>query len=112
MPNEPQFSEEARSDGDQEEDEALSGPVTDPGTIESRVAEGLDGNVVVYPPDPHHGSLPHDDVDGTDAEAVFEDENREVNQLEEDLETEMNGPPDLVDLHDNHAEGDGGPNVG
>lgn len=108
MPDSPQFSEEARADEDQEEDEALTGPVNDPGVIESRVGEELEGNVVVYPGDPHHGSLPHDDIDGTDAEAIFEDESREVGRLEEELEDEMRGPPDLTDLHRQHAEGHGG----
>lgn len=101
------FSEEAIADGDQEDFEALSGPKTDPGVIESRVGERVEGDVVVYPPDVHHGSLPHDDVDGTDAEAIFEDESRELDALEEQLESERLSPPDLVDLHDLHAEGDG-----
>ncbi len=105
----PQFSEEATNDEYQEEAEALSGPTTDPGVIESIVGETIEGDdtAVVYPTDPHHGSLPHNGADGTDAEAIFEDENRELDNLEGEISEHRSSPADLVDLHDIHAEGHG-----
>lgn len=97
------YSDEARSDEDEEEIEAYGESPTDPAAIESIVTEGLEGDVaVVLPGRRAPGSIDRDDVDGTDIEAIFDEESREVDALEREMSERSEEPPDLFELGEEH----------
>lgn len=98
------YSDEAHSDEDEEEIEAFDAESpTDPATIESIVGEGLEGDVaVILPARRAHGSIGRDDVDGTDLEAIFDEENREIDNLEAEMSEDGDEPPDLFELGEAH----------
>ncbi len=98
MNNNGHFAEEARDDQALEEDIALTGPAGDPMTIESRVGEEAEEAVVDYPPDPRRGMAPRDGADGVSEEAIFEEENRDMGELEDELSVENGVVPDLFEL--------------
>lgn len=93
---------EALADQDADEARAYSGPVGDPEVIADAGVEGND-DLVELPARRQSGYLPHDTVDGTDAEAIYEEEAREVSDLEDELSEASGDTPDLVDLHDAHT---------
>ncbi|MBX7160248.1 MAG: hypothetical protein K1X95_08150 [Acidimicrobiia bacterium] len=92
---------EALADQDADEVLAFSGPVDDPDVIADAAVEGSD-DLAELPARRPSGFVPHDTVDGTDAEAVYEEEAREVSDLEDELSEASGEAPDLVDLHDAH----------
>lgn len=92
---------EALADQDADEARAYSGPVDDPDVIADAGVEA-EGDLVELPARRPAGYVPHDTVDGTDAEAIFDEEAREVSDLEDKL-AEGGDVPDLVDLHDAHT---------
>lgn len=96
---------EALADQDADEARAYSGPVDDPDVIADAGVEG-DDDLVELPARRPPGYVPHDTVDGTDAEAIYEEEAREISDLEDELADADGEPPDLVDLHDAHTSDD------
>lgn len=96
---------EALADEDADEVLAYSGPVADPEVIADAGVEA-DDDLAALPVRRPPGFVPHDTVDGTDAEAIYEEEAREVSDLEDELADSNGDAPDLVDLHDAHTGGD------
>lgn len=76
----------------------------DPSNLESIVGEVTDGDdtAVVLPGAAARGSISLDDVDGTDAEAVFEEEQRETEDIESRLERRRGRMPDVYDVSRRH----------
>jgi len=93
---------EALADQDATEAFDLSGDVHDPSLIADVGIED-DDDMAELPNRRPPGFVPHDTVDGTDIEAIFEEENREVSDLEDAMLDGGGDPPDLVDLHDAHT---------
>jgi hypothetical protein len=99
------FREEATSDEDYEELEAFADSPTDPTVIEGVVGDLVDGEdvAVVMPSRASRGDVMSRDVDGTDMEAIFEEENRELDDLDDEMSQRRGEPPDLVELHRKHT---------
>lgn len=108
MTDDRHFSDEAMADEDFEEAEALTEGPVDPSVIESVVGEVDDEDgAVLLPSSTSRGDYLRDDVDGTDMEAVFDSENRDMDLLEQEYEASHDGEvPDLVDLAE-MQDGDG-----
>lgn len=101
-------SYEAIADKDVDELDAFEEAKTDPSNIESVTGETVDGDLAVeLPTGISPGGAFHDDVDGSDLEAIFDDESRQYGTLEEELTDEEGAPPDLVDMeHARYEERD------
>lgn len=102
------FRDEATSDEDYNELEAFTDVPTDPTIIEGVVGETVDGEdvAVIMPSARSRGQMMATDVDGTDIEAIFEEENRELDDLEAQLSAKNGRTADLYELHRKHT-GDG-----
>lgn len=99
------FRDEATSDEDYDELEAFADSPTDPAVIEGVVSELVDDEdvAVLMPTRSSRGDVMSTDVDGTDMEAIFEEENRELDDLEDEMSQGRGDPVDLVDLHRKHT---------
>ncbi|MCC7075638.1 MAG: hypothetical protein IT198_00790 [Acidimicrobiia bacterium] len=99
------FRDEATSDEDYDELEAFADSPTDPAVIEGVVSELVDDEdvAVLMPTRSSRGDVMSTDVDGTDMEAIFEEENRELDDLEDEMSQGRSDPVDLVDLHRKHT---------
>jgi hypothetical protein len=98
------FSEEAEADADWVEAVAYDGPyeggeaTIDPARIESIVGEPATEGAVFLPAAAARGDVHRDDVDGTDAEAVFEEELREADRIEDEIGRRRDETPDVFEV--------------
>ncbi|GEM_PF-2025774 len=94
------WSDEAQSDHDYEETLAFQGPCSDTLLIESIAGNDLDDSsvAIVLSRGQKTGGITHGEVDGTDTEAIFEDEDRMVSSIENAFTERQGHIPDLVEL--------------